>query len=72
MEFADAFPIITDYKGCDLVGDRNEGVRAWERIHLELLLQLKLEFRLLLECLLRSKSIGRLMGDEVLLLVEEG
>ena len=57
VEFADAFPVITDYKGCDLVGNRNEGVRTWERIYLKLLLELQLEFRLLVECLLGSKSI---------------
>jgi hypothetical protein len=57
VEFADAFPVIADYKGCDLIWDRNEGVRAWEWIYLKLLLQLQLEFRLLLKCLLGSKSI---------------
>jgi hypothetical protein len=57
VEFADAFPVIADYEGCDLVRNRNEGVRTWERIYLKLLLKLQLEFRLLLECLLGSKSI---------------
>ena len=49
VELADTLTIVADDEGSDLVRDRDESVRAWERVNLQLLLELPLLLGLLLE-----------------------
>ena len=49
VKLPDSFSIVADDEGCDLIGNRDEGMWSWKWIDLQLLLELSLLLSLLLK-----------------------